>query len=506
MIMWLRSIRPIKLFFFLLLLNFIVHSPFLTQPVIDTEADHYYTILTIAHNSFNFFTPTEEEKVPVMFIIPTFLTHAFPSLVWGRLQNLVAATIALVYVFLLGRKIHSSSAGLVAVVLSMFLPMFAVQSVFYTDAMPVTAAFLAVVYYFLANNKKGYLISTSVAVLTKETLSLMPVLLFAFAVFFESRSQVYKEKVKEKLFLLTPLLFFIIWTILNKIFFGYFFFPGNSQNIASGISTLDQALMNIWKYSIRLLRHGNTYFAVIPLFFLYPLYLLRNKALLVKDRKILLLFVLIIGVYLSFYGHFYYWGLRFVLFLYPLVFLFLAKVLCDFFSKREIFLIVCILCSSFVFSQWQTVHLPAHSITGEAIDIRYIAQRNLVTKVVKAIEPIGDHPIYTDYQMAHYLWNPLFGYVLNPYTNVFQINDEENIKECPHCLCESCVLPKEIPRGRKVYILACDAVSNPLCSKVSHQIDAMLADNGTLIESFVPDWPPYPIDKYNLFEYYKPND
>src|SRR5690348_1436686 len=147
----------------LLICNVIAHIPFLSQPVVDTEADYYYTAETIGNNHFNFFTPTEEEKVPIIFIFPSLLTKLYPSLLWGRLETLSTATIALVYVYLLSTFLYSSFVGLMAVVICMMFPMFAIQSVFFTDAMPQTAVFLATLYYFITKRKRGYLISASLA-------------------------------------------------------------------------------------------------------------------------------------------------------------------------------------------------------------------------------------------------------------------------------------------------------------------------------------------------------
>lgn len=484
----------------ILVLNFIVHIPFLSQPAIDTETSYYFAAKSIGDHHFNFFTPTYEEKPPLIFILPSILLRFSPIILWGRLQSLIFATIALICVYAIGKKIHSSSLGLMAVVMTVFYPMFAVQSVFFTDSMPETAVFLAMIYFAITQKRASYFFAGSFALLTKESLALMPILLYLYAV----SSCVWKKEQRrttslvKNLYLLSPLFIFGCWLLLNKYFFGHIIYPGNHLNLLVGIEVLTKNYSHVARYVTLFVTHAGAIGIFGGTAILYMIFFCSKRLKINKTEiRYIHFFLCITLIYLFFYAQFFYWSLRYVLFLYPIVFLIFLRLLYEFFPLRVSTGIIIVTCGLFCLSQCNLLYATPTRIVGEAIDLRSIAQQEYIHKIVKEILSYDPNStIYTDFQLAHYLWMPLFGYVDTLTKNVYQIQQPTAYNNCPTCVCSRCVSTDNLPHNTKILFVMMNGGAHPWIQP--------FLDKSLIIQTIKPDWPIRATDTFTVYEYFNP--
>jgi hypothetical protein len=206
-------------------------------------------------------------------------------------------------------------------------------------------------------------------------------------------------------------------------------------------------------------------------------------------------FFVLTFIYLLFYGFFFSWSLRYVLFLYPIVFLLFLKILFEFFPVRFCMYIVIFCCSIFYLSQWNLLTKNSISLYGEAIDLRSIAQQDYMRKIISEILSFDQKTIiYTDFQLAHYLWSPIFGYIKTNADNVFQIQQPTAYDNCPTCKCSRCVSTNSLPKNKKQILVFMTGIDYPWIQDILKK--------SKVIKTIKPDWPNGAIDEFTLYEYY----
>lgn len=151
-----------------------------------------------------------------LFGVSTVVPHAIIA---------VSAIIALYFTFLLGKKLFDPEVGFFASLLLFFSALFFAQSESFVAAVPLTALALSTIYFFLDSNVLGYYTSASLLVLTKEPGILVLVAIVVYEVLVNVRIYNLKKFAFRILFLLSPLSYFFLWMIGNKLFLGWFLWP-----------------------------------------------------------------------------------------------------------------------------------------------------------------------------------------------------------------------------------------------------------------------------------------
>ena len=187
-------------------------------------------------------------------------------------------------------------------------------------------------------------------------------------------------------------------------------------------------------------------------------------------------------IYLLFHAIFFNSVIRYVLFLYPLFIILLCNSINKFFSKTICVSIVIIICFNYCYYQWKQIQYSQH-IVYDTEDILFLPHQQFNIKAIKQIEMmIQDNPVAVGWPILHYLNNPLFGYIVNPFPSTIdidlfsEIHDDELISKLPH--------------QQKTLLILLYPCSYPYTK---------------LITIITPDWPHTALDKFYIYEYYNPN-
>lgn len=212
----------------LCIIFFLLHIPFFSLPPFGDANVYYAGVFEVLKNHFNPFIQFPGYKPPFLFLLTAFLFTLFrPSIIIGALLTAFAASCTLWFTYALGKTLFNKQAAIAATFLLLTIPIFLSQSLQFTDAIIITPLILASIYYFYTKNTLGYLISTSLAVLTRETCLFVPLFFGVIALWKKLRTPHTKEHLSQSVVLLAPLIPFILWMYINKQVFGWHLPPEN---------------------------------------------------------------------------------------------------------------------------------------------------------------------------------------------------------------------------------------------------------------------------------------
>jgi 4-amino-4-deoxy-L-arabinose transferase-like glycosyltransferase len=376
-------------------------------------ADEFHYIngaLAVYHNNLNPFVSFWAYKPPLLYEITAALYKLFGySLEITRLPILFYSVVTLYFTFLLGEKIYNKQTGFWAGILLFFSPSFFVQTgLFYSDIL-VAALTLSTIYFFLTEKRVTYVLSAALLVLTKE-LGVLVVVSIAIYQFFFGVS-----KIRGTLFVLSPLLVFIGWMLLNKFLLGWFLYPVWTSLIFHYNYHQDLA-GTVLKTAF----WSNARFIITGIIFLYVVssLLFKNtfKEKLFKKEIILFAILSVLGVIglggLDHAGYGY--VPRYLLFIQPLFFIIGTACIFHFIKNRTVAILVCGVISCFFIFSWDSNDEDWYDLN--------MTYRELVRTHKEAAEFLADKfpsaTIITEYQFKVHLIRPEFGYVSRPLTHV----------------------------------------------------------------------------------------
>jgi len=208
----------------------LLHIPFLSIIPTNNANVYYDGVFALLNHHLNPFVLFEGYKPPMLFLFTALVFRFFsPSLIIGGIISAMSASLALWFTYRLGSVLFSKKAGVAATLMLGVLPLFLSHSLQFTDAIFVTPMLLAGMYYVYKNNKIGYVVSMTLAVLTRETSVFLPILLILFELIkkLQSEKKFIDIPFKKSIFLALPLVPFIIWMFINKKIFGWYLWPDN---------------------------------------------------------------------------------------------------------------------------------------------------------------------------------------------------------------------------------------------------------------------------------------
>lgn len=208
-------------FFFVLVLSLKFNT--LNMPYVRDAFGMYVSpSITVKDNSFNpFYGNDKLAPHPPLFFEVLALTFAiFGVHLWvAHSLILLSAIISLYYTYLIGSYLYKPSAGFIAALLLLFSPLFFAQiGMVMLDVFLIPIA-AATVYYALQKKLVNYLILGNLLVLTKEPGIIIILAITLYHFLFE------KKKIKDLMVYSSPIFTFILWAVINKLVYGWFFFP-----------------------------------------------------------------------------------------------------------------------------------------------------------------------------------------------------------------------------------------------------------------------------------------
>jgi len=415
-----------KFLLFLCAANVIFRLPFASMPAFWDEINYTDGVIAITKHNLNPFVYFWGYKPPVMFMLPAFLFRfVSQSLIWERLLIYMPSSVALFLMYRLGSMLFNKRIGFQSALLLFFYPLFMTQSFLYQDPVPFTVLFLAAIYYYFSQNIIGYIIASSLLVLTKEPGVFLPIALFVYDLSLRTPSNNrMQNRIAQRITILLPVLILTFWMLLNKLTLGWYVFPYNISlfTLTAGVSHI---ISPVFIHSL--------YSAFIN-YFVWPVFcgcvcLLITKAKTLettgqKKLPIVWLFTLLFIGYFLFYltGLF---NLRYILQVYPLVFiLFVAFLLSVAPNRKTSNVIVAIMCIAFLLSNFITAFVrPTNGNYDESF--AFLNSISLTQRVVCIIdERYSSSVILTPWPLDEQLTQPLFGYVTTP----LRVIDRDN--EC----------------------------------------------------------------------------
>lgn len=397
-------------------------------------------------NNFTNFVPKAEYTTfahpPFFMIFMAVFWKVFgESLLVSHIVSLIFTLLAVFFTYLVGTELTENKTlgrliGFSSAILLIFSPVFLAQvGIIYVEIPSVAFALMAV-YFAFKNKFWGYLISSTLLILTKEVMVFVVFailfIIFFYDLFFKKQQlkiSDYKKSAKDILLWSIPLLFLSLWFLYHKTISGWWFvIPGRTLGGGEGLS-----LAKIWSVFKFLLISQWRFLAIIPFAFFF-----FKKEMLGRffSKKIILLVLLLIGTGIVFgVTEFLY---RYITIGLPFLYLlFCYSFVCCliFFLNQKLFmkgLIITVLGTVFVMVLLSVSSWDAHTAINNwrfaplEENLEYLNIINIGKKTVSFIErQYPDSIVATGFPTSYMLSDQFYHYSSRP----LQVVGCENYKE-----------------------------------------------------------------------------
>ena len=401
-----KNVFPIFVFI-VCLINFLIRIPFFSR-ILTNDANLYTVgVLRVFQNHLNPFVEFWGYKPPFLFELTALLFKIFgPSIIVGNALSAIASSITLWYTYLLGTHLFNKKAGVWAMLILFFFPIFSAQSLQFTDAIFVTPLLLATIYYYYRSQRIGYLISATLAVLTRETSICIPIFLGIYEVF----KTIYMASSRKKIKLYTaffywlPLAPFVLWMGINKYVFGWFLWPINIE-----FFTVDATFIQRITFTLRVAFLQNGLYIPFAFIMLYVILVFTKKihATYIQIHATIL-FLSLFAVFIIFYSIGFFHP-RYILFLYPYLCILASGAIFTIWKPSINTYIAGGTCMILIaFQIFRYAYLPMQS-WGEA-DLSILHTQTLYTQSLQRIEQEFPNPLIVTSQVIYPWKHPYFGY------------------------------------------------------------------------------------------------
>lgn len=412
--------RSILAVFLLCVVNIVIRLPFAALPAYEDEINYFRGVAAIAQNHLNPFVEYWGYKPPGMMELPSALINIFgPSLVWGRIEMFFFSSLALYFLYKLGKKVFPSRLTVFLPFLLFFYPLFTAQSNYFSDAMPFTALVLMTLYFYASENLRWYVLSASLLVLTKETGTFLPAAIFLFDVVMSWRPPISFQKplMIRWIALLLPEFVFLVWIAVNKILFGWYLWPFN-------LGVFHPSMIFRSLYSTDFVWYFYNFFVrdfswiVFALAFSGTVHLAASRSAFGKKKVSFIYFfssVIFLCWFVSFIGPY---QDRYLLFLFPLGLLVFVATLPLFVSRfRQQIAIVVIVCFGFVVSNlYRSLQTPNPWNNQSSFGyFRAIMAQKRAISALSVDFPEAGFVVTDQTHFSHYFTDPLLGYIKKPF-------------------------------------------------------------------------------------------
>ena len=268
--------------------------------------------------------------------------------------------------------------------------------------MLLTALFVMTMYYFLTKKYGVYFLCATLMVLTKETAVFVPVI---FCLFDWRVNNFDFKKIVRSIKFLAPLVFFGIWMGLNKLFLGWFLLPTHVgwfrwKNLFS--QAFHDFFMGVCI--------DNFMWLVLAIILAGFLHLNKIKSQLYKEKiKNYGLFV-IIAIFYFWLMSLYLAAPRYLLLVYPLIFILVADFIFILFEERKAWILSFVLVILMIVSNVFSLLCTPWFNDGDR-DLRLFSNIYLNKQVVEYVEKRYSDPlIVTIWPLDVFFGDPFLGY------------------------------------------------------------------------------------------------
>lgn len=322
---------------------------------------------------------------------------------------LFLSVLLIISLFYIIRDFFNKDAALLAVILLMLQPVFLSQSSFLLLEVMVTLFGLWTIYFWFKRKWWWYGLFASMLVMTKESgLFLVFALgvwqLIEFAIIRNERLT-WQLFFRRFLILLIPAYVFGVFLIIQKLTYGWFFYPLRVKELRTDPESLKH--FSWWTRKVIFYMHGRGYITLSLLISLLAYYFLPGKRFSLKQWNILwfLLAFILIYQYISIFNFI---SNRYFLIVNTTLIILAAAVFVQAFGKFR--RLVYPLAALLIFSQaW---HANERSYPGDdclgAIDMAKVHQQTVNLLEEKALY---DETIFTHFLMTQNLQRPVTGYL-----------------------------------------------------------------------------------------------
>ncbi len=163
------------------------------------------------------------------------------SVIAGHIVSLIISITLLISVYIICNEYYSKHTGLLAVMLIIVQPVFFAQSVLVLPEVCL-ALFILWSVYFWSRGKLGlYALFSSLAILTKETAVIVPVVIIAGEIIlfvFRNKNGLKFKFRPSHILLLTPFIILGLFLLIQKYQNGWYLFPLHKDNIVFHIQRI----------------------------------------------------------------------------------------------------------------------------------------------------------------------------------------------------------------------------------------------------------------------------
>ncbi len=175
------------------------------------------------------------------------------SMVASHILPLIISILLVIATFYFGKVIfRSEKIGFIASFALLFQPLFVAQSgLLLPEVLLALLSFISI-YFFLRKKQVAYLLSASIAVLTKETgiVVIATLLLWTLIKGLQSNEhEKWKNFFKKTAFISLPLLPFVAFLFIQRITNGWYFYPVHLSYISFNFSDFYERLENYFAYT-----------------------------------------------------------------------------------------------------------------------------------------------------------------------------------------------------------------------------------------------------------------
>lgn len=393
-----------------------VRLPFFWDEVVYSSG-----VLKVFDNGLNPFVYFDVYKPPLFFLSFALLYKIFGySIVISHLGMLLISLAVMCFTFLLGKTIYTKEAGFFAALILFFYPSFYTQSVLFYCDMLVVLMTVATVYFYIKQRDVCYFIAATLAVLTKESVVLLIVTIAAYELIINC-SKIVKGYICENnyptgsdiarlfkriCFILSPIAFFLLWMLLNKLILHFYLLPRYSSfhgnDLLPSIKILTRVIRQIFfsNYSFLLL-------LFVTIAYSASIFIRRLREALV--RKQILLFIFIFIFYIIFFaalkGNGFFLLTRYYLFLQPFFFIISAASIISLLKYRKAYIPVFVLITIIFMSCWYLKDTPMDT------NLNYVRKINSAKTLVDYLDnKFPNMTIGAEWPIDTYLMESKFGY------------------------------------------------------------------------------------------------
>ncbi|MCX5706110.1 MAG: glycosyltransferase family 39 protein [Candidatus Omnitrophica bacterium] len=425
-----RVFRLSAILLFLILL-FVFKTPYLNLPVFSDEINYLHGVLAVYNNHLNPFVEFWSYKPPLFFVLVALLFKIFGcSLIIARAAVLFFSFLLLYFTLLLGERLYDKETAIFASMLLFFSPfLFAQSGLFYCDIL-VAALTLATIYFFITDNKIGYFMAGTFLVLTKEPAILVIISIAAYKLILGLLKTVKENHIQRilfkirililgALFILSPLLFFLIWMLINKLVFGWFLWQKNASfltNFMTSFHTIKPAVRYIVECAFLIHFRFLITMAILSAV-LISLFRSETKKKFIKKEYLLFAILLFIAVvfFSGLSGKIYWPTPRYMLFFQPLFFLVGTASIIRLIRNRMAYILAFLIIIFLFIGCWHSEGIPLNgdlnldylTIVKDHKEVADFLEKNFSSEVIIATWPINLN-----------LTEPLLGYVTKPLKHI----------------------------------------------------------------------------------------